>query len=102
MTKREIVERLARRRTVERIAENITRRSASAPEIADLCQMVYLILLEYDENKIRDLWDNGEIGFFIVRVILNQFRSMTSPYYYLYKKFIEHARPIDGHDAPDR
>lgn len=102
MTKRQIVEDLARRRVVETMVENIARRSAASPELKDLCQMVYVILLEYDETKVRDLYDNGEIGFFIARVIINQFRSNTSPYFYQIKRFIENARPIEGHDIPGR
>lgn len=101
MTVSEIVEDLARRRVVEEMVENISKRSIARPEIADLAQMVYLVILEYDADKVRDLYEHGEIGFFIARIIINQYRSKTSPFYYQLKRFIENAKPLYGIDQPD-
>jgi hypothetical protein len=84
--KKEIIEAIAKERLVETLVENITRREITPP-LDDLVQMVYLILLEYDEEKIVDLWVNGEINFFIVRIIINQYRSVTSPFHALFRKF---------------
>lgn len=86
MTKRDIIETLGKERRVEHLVENIAHREL-CPVLEDLCQMVYLILLEYDEDKIQDLWDNGEINFFIVRIILNQYRSKNSPFFAQWRKF---------------
>ena len=94
MTKNEIVDTLARSRRVECMVESICHRSLT-PELQDLCQMVYLILLEYDEDKIRDLWENNEINFFLARIILNQYRSTRSPFHILYRKFQERAVNIE-------
>lgn len=99
--KRAIVERLARERVVEEMVENISGRSISVPELQDLSQMVYLILLEYDAAKIQDLYDNGEIGFFIARIIINQYRSTTSTFYYKLRKFLANAKQLSGYDTPD-
>ena len=58
MTSREtIVETLARERRVEQMVVNIAHQTLT-PDLEDLCQMVYLILLEYDEAKLQDLWEN--------------------------------------------
>lgn len=100
MGNREIVDCLARGRVVETIVRNITR-SSLTPELKDLCQMVYQIILEYDGEKIRDLWENGQIGFFIARVVMNQYVSRSSPFYYIYKQFKEKARQLGEYNEND-
>lgn len=86
ITKAEIVETLARERRVEAMIQNIAHQSLSA-DLEDLSQMVYLILLEYDESKLQDLWMNKQINFFLARIIVNQYRSTNSPFYTLFRKF---------------
>lgn len=94
MTSREtIVETLARERRVEQMVVNIAHQTLT-PDLEDLCQMVYLILLEYDEAKLQDLWENDQINFFLARVILNQYRSTNSPFYALFRKFQEKSIPL--------
>ncbi len=80
MTRREIVETLARQGRVEEFIRNVARCSSLAPDLRDLAQMVYLALLTYDEDKIVDLWESDAIDFFIARIILNQYRSRDSPW----------------------
>lgn len=95
---------LANERRVEAMVENIAHH-ALTDDLKDLCQMVYVILLEYDEGKIRDLWDNGQINFFLARVIVNQYRSSNSPFHALFRKFRERCDSIGidiGIDALDR
>lgn len=93
MTRNEIVETLAKSRRVEAMVESICHH-ALTPDLQDLCQMVYLIILEYDETKIQDLWENNEINFFLARIILNQYRSTRSPFHTLYRKFQERSVSI--------
>ncbi|MBR1575872.1 MAG: hypothetical protein IJ654_05410 [Bacteroidales bacterium] len=93
MTKREIVEILARERRVETMVQNIAH-APIADDLQDLAQMVYIVLLEYDDEKIEDLWENGQINFFIARIILNQYRTSHSPFYDLVRKFRERSEPI--------
>lgn len=93
----EIVDALARERRVERMVTNITHKNWYA-DLSDLSQMVYLILLEYDEDKIVDLWNNNQINFFLARIIINQFRSSNSPFHTIYRKFLEKAETLDGKD----
>lgn len=87
-TKRDIIEELAKGRRVELLVENIAH-SALTADLKDLCQMVYLILLEYDDAKIQDLYENDQINFFLVRIILNQYRSSNSPFHTEIRKFQE-------------
>ena len=87
-SKTHIIETLAKERRVETMVENIAHHSLTA-DLKDLCQMVYVILLEYDETKLLDLWENNQINFFLARIIINQYRSSNSPFHTIYRKFQE-------------
>ena len=96
MNKQTIIETLAKERRVEALVENIAHHSLTAA-LKDLCQMVYLILLEYDESKLQDLWENEQMNFFLARIILNQYRSSNSPFHSIYRKYQERSISIgDG------
>lgn len=100
MSKSEIIEAIAKARMVETMVQNIAHRSLTA-DLKDLTQMVYLILLEYDETKLQDLWDNNQISFFLARIIINQYRSSNSPFHTIYRKFRERSEDIQGKDWLD-
>lgn len=85
-----IIETLAKERRVEALVENIAHHSLTA-DLKDLCQMVYLVLLEYDEDKLQDLWENNQINFFLARIIINQYRSSNSPFHTIFRKFQERS-----------
>lgn len=85
-TKTEIIEAIARDRMVETMVTNIAHKPMSA-DLQDLSQMVYLILLEYDKKKLQDLWENNQMHFFIARIIINQYNSVTSPFHTIFRKF---------------
>lgn len=89
MDKKKIIETIAKEQRVEFLVRRIVKeRNDEMPQpLKDLCQMIYLILLEYDEDKIVDLWEHGEMNFFIVRIIRNQYKSVNSKFFYLYRKF---------------
>ena len=93
VTKEAIIETLAKQKRVEAMVENIAHQALTA-DLKDLCQMVYLILLEYDESKLLDLWENDQINFFLARIIINQYRSTTSPFHYMFRKFQERSVSI--------
>lgn len=84
--KNEIIETLAKERFVERMIENIAHQSLSA-DLKDLSQMVYLVLLEYDESRLQDLWEHDQMNYFIARIIVNQYRSSNSPFHTIFRKF---------------
>lgn len=86
ITKRDIIETLAKDKRVEMLVENIAHHSLTS-DLKDLCQMVYLILLEYDESKLQDLWENDQINFFLARIIINQYRSSNSPFHTIFRKY---------------
>ena len=100
MTKWEIVNEIAEQRMVEAMVANISHQRLS-PDLKDLCQMVYLILLEYEEEKLIDLWENHQIKYFLARVIINQYRSSNSPFHTTFRKFQERSADITGMDWED-
>lgn len=85
--RRNIVTELAQARRVEDIVGRICRPCPDASALSDLSQMVYIVLLTYDAEKVVDLWERGQLDFFIVRVVLNQFRSRNSPFYHALREF---------------
>ena len=89
-SKAHIIETLAQEKRVEALVENIAHHSLTA-DLKDLCQMVYMILLEYDEVKLQDLWENDQMNFFLARIILNQYRSSNSPFHTIFRKFQERS-----------
>ena len=89
-SKQTIIETLANEKRVEALVENIAHHTLTA-DLKDLCQMVYMILLEYDEAKLLDLWEHDQINFFLVRIIINQYRSSNSPFHTIFRKFQERS-----------
>lgn len=95
MTKGQIIEALAMERTVERMVENIAHHPLT-DDLKDLCQMVYVILLDYDDTRIQDLWNNSQMNFFIARIIINQYRSSNSPFHSLFRKHQIKAESLES------
>lgn len=94
MTKRDILDKLSKEKKVEELVYNIVGKNNRRPEINDLIQMVYLILLEYDEDKIVQLYEKKQLIFFITRIILNQYNSSNSPFHYTYRKWSKDNQDI--------
>lgn len=59
----------------------------------DLKSEILLIILEYDKEKIIELYEKNQLKFFIIRIINNQYFSNSSPYFKKYKKYYQ---LIDG------
>lgn len=100
MGKREIVAALAKERRVEEMLAKIAQQPVTG-DLKDLAEEVYLLLLNYDEAKVVDLWENNQINFFIARVLLNQYRSKNSPFHYTYRRPLLLSRPVNENDATD-
>ena len=67
------------------IAYNIT---SGKPE--DLLSFVIEELYKCKQDKINDIIKRKEMTYYIVRVMINQFHSKTSRYYYKYNKYYEY------------
>ena len=88
MTKVEIVDELSRSNTVEKIIYKLlscSKNPFDSPE--DLIQDIYVLLLEKDDKLIIDLYNKGELGFYLLKIARNQLLSKNSPYYTKYIKF---------------
>ena len=83
MNKYEIIEQLAKDKIVEGIIDNINNKD---PDLEDLKQDIYVELLLKDDRLIEQLHQNNKLKYFIVKMVTNNIKSKTSPYYYQYKK----------------
>ena len=61
--------------------------TALTDDLKDLSQMIYMVLLEYDDEKIIDLYEHRQINSFLERIIVNQYRSAKSTFHYLFRKY---------------
>ena len=87
MTKYDVLDIIAREHLVDRIVTKLLSSSKNpfdCPE--DLIQDVYLLLLQKDDNLIVNLYNKGEIGFYLLKIARNQLLSKNSPYYTKYIK----------------
>lgn len=82
-----IVGQIAECRTVENLVRNITHHSQLDADLADLVQIIYFALLQTDVKRLEELTRSGEIKFYIVRMIQNQYFSKNSPFYIEIRKF---------------
>lgn len=99
MNKYHIIEDLSRNKKVEELISNITKAPLTDDE-EDLSQDIYLALLEKDDKVIEQLYKDNQLIFFITRMLLNNMRSVTSPYYYNYQRYTTNKNNLD--DNPDR
>ena len=88
MTKVEIIDELSRTNTVEKIIYKLLPTSKNQFDCPDdLIQDIYVLLLEKDDKLIIDLYNKGELGFYLLKIAKNQLLSANSPYFYKYIKF---------------
>ncbi len=87
------------------IALKITK--GNAINAQDLTQDVYVVMLEYDQDKLQTIYDNGHLIFWVARVMLNQYVRGNSAFktkYYTYLRSenfevsdLKHFDDIDWH-----
>jgi hypothetical protein len=87
-----MLNKIANERLVEDICKNI---GVAEKYMDDFVQEMYLILLEYDQNKLQEIYDKGQLNFFLTRIIKNQWCSKTSTFYRTYRKYYN---LIDGNN----
>lgn len=83
ITKNDVVTCLAVSGIVESLIRNIGGYDDNFP---DLAQNIYIDLLNKDDNKIVEMFTNGQIRFYLVRMITNNIFSKNSPFWTTYKK----------------
>ena len=68
----------------------------------DLLSFVIEELYKVDKQKIKDIIKNKQLTFYIARVMVNQYHSKTSRFYYKYNKYYEyHVTGIVEAISPD-
>lgn len=76
------IRKIAENRIVEKLIKKI---SPTAIAKEDLVQDIYLSLLSNSE-KVESI-PNNEIKYYITKIIINNIKSVNSPYYRLYVKY---------------
>ena len=66
------------------ISKRIT--SYRHPDYEDLLHETILALYNADKEKIKTIIEKKQLTFYIVRIMLNQYQSNTSPYHKKYRK----------------
>ena len=95
MTKYEIIDELSKNATVEKIVNKLIQSSKNRFDFPDdLIQDIYVLLLEKDEDLIVNLYNRGELGYYILKVVRNQLLSKNSPYYQKYIRFQSNSDDI--------
>lgn len=69
------------------LREMCTNMNVSPNDMDDFVQELYVILLEYNQDKIIELYNKKQLKYFIVGIIQRQYHSKTSPFYKKYKKY---------------
>lgn len=93
--KQNIINKIAKDRMVETIVANVAK-DTTDEDLTDLCQDIYLALMEKDEDIIVDLYEKGNLNFYITRIVLNNVDSKTSRFYYRYIKHKMQEIPFDS------
>lgn len=87
MTKYDVLDVIAKEHLVEKIVYKLLPCSKNPFDCSeDLIQDVYLLLIEKSDKLIVDLYERGELGYYILKVVRNQLLSVNSKYYYTYIK----------------
>lgn len=83
----EIMEELFKSGKVREIIENIGKNNNYDNTYEDLEQDIYLSLMQKPEHIITSLYECDELRFYIARMVANNLNSVTSPYYYTYRRY---------------
>lgn len=82
--KNEIICELFEKKIIDEIMHNF---SIKKNDWDDFMQEIYLILLEYDSDKLFEMYEKKQLKWFIIKIIQNQYFSKNSTFYCKYKKY---------------
>ena len=96
MTKYEVVDIIAKDHLVEKIIFKLLPSSKNPFDCPqDLIQDIYVLLLEKGDKLIVDLYERGELAYYLLRVSRNQLLSKNSPYYTKYIRFLANCDELE-------
>lgn len=86
-TNAQIINEIANNGLVEEIIQGVSySKFENTENLKDLTQDIYLQLLQMRTDKLNELYDKGQLRYWIARIVVNSIHSKTSPYFYTYKK----------------
>lgn len=91
MTKQDIVNQLARTKTIERLCKAY---HSNSPYIKDLCQDLYIDLLNKDDATIHKLYTTDTFEYYIKKMLSNNINSSTSPFYKKYEQYRKNTEEL--------
>lgn len=99
MNKNQIIEKVYREGVIHSIVKNISHGLEEEDDMLDLIQDISIILLSKDDDLIINLYDKGELTYYIANIVYTQLRSSTSPYYRQYKHYRNITTMLDGSET---
>ena len=84
MTKNNIITEIFNSEEYDKVINNLFKGDDYLKQ--DLKQELFLILLEKDEELIKNLYETNGLKFYFTRIVLNQVKSQTSPFYTKYRQ----------------
>ena len=84
MSTREVVEEIARTKLIQECILIVTG-GVWRSEYDDLTSDILLELL--DQTKIVDLYEKGQLRYYVMRIVRNNIQSNTSRFFYRYRRF---------------
>lgn len=88
-----IVEQAAKERRVEGIIANVCH--SDAPEMQDFAQMIYLALLEKEDELVERLHDRGQLDYYIAAMVQRQWNTDHSAFRDAFSKYSRKAGDND-------
>lgn len=98
MTKRDIIDDLAKKKTVERLIKTY---SLASPYYKDLAQDIYIELLGKKDELICSLHKKGEFEYYVRKMIKNNVNSTTSPFWKNYERFRKTTTELQNETEKD-
>lgn len=92
MTKYDIVDSIAKLKIVERVVSSM---GSQSPYTEDLAQDIYEALLKKPDELVKSLFDNGQLTFYIIKMVKNNIFSKTSPFYRDYERYRKNADDME-------
>lgn len=84
MTRNDVIEEIAKTGLLHTIIQNIG--GTTDEDLKDLEQDIYLDLYTKEEKLLTDLYEKGQLKFYLARIVSNNIHSSSSRYFTTYKK----------------
>lgn len=100
MTKYEIINDLAQRHVVEKMVKGCLK-GRYDQDANDLVQDIYLSIMEKNDSLVEEMFQRGELEYFILGMVKNNIFSTHSPFYYKYKLWNQKRETFECNEDKD-